>query len=51
MRYWYWFWITNLFVCGLAFALVSLVVIVRGAGDLRHMFTRLRNQNPDDEHQ
>ena len=46
MRYWYTFWIANLFVDGLAFALISVVVIVRGVGDLRQLFIKLRAQGP-----
>lgn len=51
MRYWYMFWIANLFIDGLAFALISLVVVVRGVGDLRHLFIKLREQGPVDDGQ
>ena len=44
MRYWYVFWVANLFIDGLAFARISLVVIVRGAEDLQQLFFRLRKQ-------
>jgi hypothetical protein len=51
MRYWYMFWIANLFIDGLAFALISLVVIVGGVGDLRQLFLKLREHGPLDDDQ
>jgi hypothetical protein len=41
-RYWYDFWVLNFVVAGSAFLVIALIVFVRGIGDLRQMFTRLR---------
>jgi hypothetical protein len=38
---WLYFWVANLILAGLTFALITLVVIVRGVGDLKEMFRRL----------
>ena len=48
MRYWYYFWVANLFIDGFAFALISVVVVVRGFGDLRRLFIKLREHGPAD---
>lgn len=42
MRYWHWFWTACFLVAGLSFALIALVVAVRGVGDLRDMFAAIR---------
>ena len=39
---WYYFWIANFFLAGSAFAVITIVVLVRGAHDLRDMFAGLR---------
>jgi hypothetical protein len=44
IRAWQLFWIASLIVSGAAFAVITLVVTVRGFGDLREMFRRLREQ-------
>jgi len=41
MSLWLYFWVTNLILAGLAFVLITGVVIVRGIGDLKEMFRRL----------
>lgn len=42
MGFWYYFWTANIIVAGSAFALIALVVAIRGVDDLRHMFEALR---------
>lgn len=44
MGFWYYFWTINFIVAGSAFALITLVVVVRGTQDLRSMFARLREE-------
>ena len=39
---WYYFWMANLVVAGSAFAVITLIVLVRGLSDLREMFASLR---------
>ena len=41
MKAWYWFWVLNFIVAGSAFAIIALIVLVRGGQDLRRMFARL----------
>ena len=41
-RYWYLFWTANFVIAGSAFLIITLVVLVRGIGDLKAMFARLR---------
>jgi hypothetical protein len=41
MSRWLYFWVANLILAGLTFALITGVVIVRGIGDLKEMFRRL----------
>jgi hypothetical protein len=41
MSRWLYFWVANLILAGLAFALITVVVIVRGIADLKEMFRRL----------
>jgi hypothetical protein len=43
MRFWYYFWTVNFIVAGGAFALIALVVAIRGVGDLRRMFAALKS--------
>lgn len=42
MNAWYYFWIANFVVSGSAFAIITLIVLVRGLRDLREMFAGLR---------
>ena len=44
MKYWYYFWVVNFVVASSAFAVIAVIVTVRGIGDLRSMFARLRAQ-------
>ena len=44
MKYWEIFWTLCLIVAGGAFALITLVVMVRGGPDLRDMLRQLRFQ-------
>jgi hypothetical protein len=41
MGFWYYFWTANFIVAGSSFALITLVVMVRGSKDLRDMLSRL----------
>lgn len=45
MKYWEIFWTLCLIVAGGAFAVITLVVIIRGGPDLRDMLRELRRQN------
>ncbi len=49
MTYWYYFWVGNFILAGSAFVVITLVVLVRGIGDLREMFARLRAHRGSDE--
>jgi hypothetical protein len=42
MSFWYYFWTINFIVAGSAFAVITVLVMVRGSQDLRSMFARLR---------
>jgi hypothetical protein len=44
MRYWQLFWTVSTLVSGAAFAIITVVVAVKGVGDLRYMFRRLGEQ-------
>ena len=44
MNAWYYFWMANFFVAGSAFAVITVIVLVRGLGDLREMFADLRKE-------
>ena len=44
MHAWYEFWMASFFVAGSAFAVIALIVLVRGLRDLRDMFANLREQ-------
>ena len=41
---WQFFWTASLIISGIAFAAITMVVTIRGFGDLREMFRRLREQ-------
>jgi hypothetical protein len=42
MNGWYLFWMANFVLAGSAFAVITLIVLVRGLRDLREMFAGLR---------
>jgi hypothetical protein len=42
MQGWYYFWMANFVLAGSAFAVITLIVLVRGLNDLREMFVNLR---------
>ena len=42
MNAWYYFWMVNFLVAGSAFAVITVIVLVRGLRDLREMFANLR---------
>jgi hypothetical protein len=42
MNGWFLFWTINFVVAGSAFAVIAIIVLVRGLSDMRQMFTRLR---------
>jgi hypothetical protein len=42
MNAWYYFWMANFLIAGSAFAVITLIVLVRGFRDLRDMFANLR---------
>jgi hypothetical protein len=42
MNAWYYFWMANFLIAGSAFAVITLIVLVRGLRDLRDMFANLR---------
>ena len=48
MDFWYIFWTVNFIVAGSAFALIALVVAIRGVGDLRAMFATLLARRPEE---
>ena len=47
MDAWYYFWMANFVLAGSAFAVIALIVLVRGLGDLREMFSSLAAQRRD----
>jgi hypothetical protein len=47
MSYWLYFWVANLILAGLTFVVITVVVIVRGIGDLQEMFRRLTKGESD----
>jgi hypothetical protein len=47
MSRWLYFWVANLILAGLTFVLITVVVIVRGIGDLKEMFRRLKKGEPE----
>jgi hypothetical protein len=42
MNAWYYFWMANFVLAGSAFAVITVIVMVRGLRDLREMFANLR---------
>ena len=44
MDAWYYFWMASFVLAGSAFALIAVVVLVRGVGDLRDMLVGLRRE-------
>jgi hypothetical protein len=42
MNAWYFFWMANFVIAGTAFAVIAVVVAIRGVKDLREMFANLR---------
>ena len=47
MKFWQLFWTLNLLVAGAAFAFITIIVSVKGVGDLRRWFSNLRQQITD----
>lgn len=41
MNAWYYFWMANFFLAGSAFAVIAVIVCIRGLRDLREMFAGL----------
>ena len=41
MSFWIWFWTINFAVAGTAFAVIAVIVAIRGVGDLRAMLAAL----------
>jgi hypothetical protein len=46
MKGWYYFWIANFVLAGSVFAIIAIIVLVRGLVDLRQMFASLRSEAP-----
>lgn len=44
LQFWYIFWLANFVIAGSAFALIALVVAIRGITDLRTMLKQLREE-------
>jgi len=44
MNGWYYFWMANFLLAGSAFAVITVIVLVRGLRDLREMFANLRSE-------
>ncbi len=44
MTAWYYFWMASFLLAGSAFAVIAAIVLVRGIGDLRQMFSGLREE-------
>jgi hypothetical protein len=47
--HWYLFWTANLVIAGSAFFIITVVVLIRGIGDLKLMFARLRVSRTHDD--
>ncbi|HTG92700.1 MAG TPA: hypothetical protein VL866_08955 [Pyrinomonadaceae bacterium] len=47
MNLWLWFWMISLLVAGSSFALITVVVTIKGAGDLKSWFRSLQQQNKE----
>jgi len=45
MNLWLWFWTISLVVAGTSFAFITVVVTIKGAGDLKNWFSSLQRQN------
>jgi hypothetical protein len=45
MKYWEVFWTASLLVSGTAFAVITVIVIVKGGPDLREMLRQLKRQS------
>ena len=45
MNAWYFFWMANFVIAGSAFAVIAIVVAIRGVKDLREMFANLRAES------
>jgi hypothetical protein len=45
MNAWYFFWMANFVIAGTAFAVIAIVVAIRGIKDLREMFANLRAES------
>ena len=48
-HYWFLFWTANLVIAGSAFFIITVVVLIRGIGDLKEMFDRLRVSGKHDD--
>lgn len=48
MKYWQWFWTVSLIAAGISFAVITVVVTLRGFADLREMFKGLLKQKKED---
>lgn len=46
MKCWYDFWVMNFVLAGSAFGLITFIVLIRGARELREMFLWLRAARP-----
>ncbi len=44
MRYWLFFWTAAALTAGLSFALITIVVTIKGGRDLRELFRALTEQ-------
>ena len=49
MKFWLLFWTLNLLIAGAAFAFITVVVSIKGVGDLRRWFGNLRRQIRDSD--
>jgi hypothetical protein len=49
MNYWYYFWISWLFLAGTAFAVMAVIVMIGGISDLRQMFSRLTHRSDSND--
>ena len=49
MGFWYYFWTANFIVAGSSFALITLIVMVRGSKDLRDMLRSLKDKSTRSE--
>ena len=49
MNGWYYFWVANFVLAGSAFAVITVIVLVRGLRDLRDMFAGLRAEARRDQ--